>query len=205
MESTTTLPHGPAVPRRQARTAYTLLGLGLLIGLALLANRLTAWSPKALEYPIWAVALGLGANALLSLLRVRGRIQPALRTELFLKVGLVLLGAGVNLSQVMSVGVKGLAQAVIMIVAVFFFTWWLGGVFKLDPKLRAMLSAAVSICGVSAAIAAAGAVLAKKEHLAYVTALVILVALPLMLLMPWAAQGISSISGSATRITRAVT
>ncbi|MGO3485107.1 MAG: putative sulfate exporter family transporter, partial [Cellulosimicrobium funkei] len=36
----------------------------------------------------------------------------------------------------------------------------------IDDHLRALLSSAVSICGVSAAIAAAGAVKAKKEHLA---------------------------------------
>jgi uncharacterized membrane protein YadS len=59
--------------------------------------------------------------------------------------------------------------------------------FKLDNKLRAVMSAAVSICGVSAAIAATGAVVAKREQLAYVTALVIVVALPLMVLGPWVA------------------
>ena len=50
------------------------------------------------------------------------------------------------------------------------------------------MAASVSICGVSAAIAASGAVLAKKEQLAYVTTLVILFALPLMIFMPWAAK-----------------
>ena len=46
---------------------------------------------------------------------------------------------------------------------------------------------AISICCVSAAIAAAGSVLANKEQLAYITALVIVTALPLMVLMPYLA------------------
>ena len=159
----------------------------LLIVLALLANRLAAWSPKALEYPLWAAILGLLANFVMSLLQVKERLGYAFRTELFLKIGLVLLGVGINLTQVLSVGAKGVIQALIMVTSVFFFTWWLGGVFGMDRKLRAVMSTAVSICGVSAAIAAAGSVLAKKEHLAYITALVIVTALPLMVIMPYIA------------------
>ena len=58
-------------------------------------------------------------------------------------------------------------QALLLISIVFGFTWWLGGRLGLDDKLRALLASAVSICGVSAAIAAAGAVQAKREQLAY--------------------------------------
>jgi len=71
---------------------------------------------------------------------------------------------------------------------VFGFTWWLGGVLKLEDKLRALLASAVSICGVSAAIAAAGAVQAKKEQLAYAASLVIAFALPSIFLLPWLAD-----------------
>jgi uncharacterized membrane protein YadS len=49
------------------------------------------------------------------------------------------------------------------------------------------MASAVAICGVSAAVAAAGSVLARKEQVTYVTALVIVTALPLMVLAPWAA------------------
>ncbi|MFD0593287.1 YeiH family protein [Catellatospora coxensis] len=67
-------------------------------------------------------------------------------------------------------------------------TWYLGGLLGLDEKLRALLSAAVSICGVSAAIAAAGAVRAKREQLAYAASLVIIFALPSIFLLPWLAD-----------------
>ena len=53
------------------------------------------------------------------------------------------------------------------------------------------MSTAVSICGVSAAIASAGAVLAKKEEITYVTALVIVTALPLMVIAPMLAQAMN--------------
>lgn len=58
----------------------------------------------------------------------------------------------------------------------------------IDDHLRALLSSAVSICGVSAAIAAAGAVKAKKEHLAYTATLVIAFELPSIFILPWLAD-----------------
>lgn len=45
----------------------------------------------------------------------------------------------------------------------------------------------MSICGVSAAVAAAGAVQAKKEQLAYTASLVIVFAVPIIFFLPWAA------------------
>ncbi len=171
-----------------------VLSFGLVILLALLANRMTGLSRgwtggrELLEYPIWAVSLGLAGNLAISLAGVRGKLSAAFRTEFFLKTGLVLMGATINLSDILRIGARGLVQAVVVVTAVFFFTWYLSGWFGLDAKLRALMSASVSICGVSAAIAAAGAVLAKKEHLAYVAALVIIFALPLMLIQPYLAQ-----------------
>lgn len=179
-------------PQRLPSGAALIISLVVLLVLAIIVNRLNSLGlgSKALEYPIWAVLVGLLANAGLSATGVKPQINGAWRTEFFLKIGLVLLGASVNITAVMSVGLRGVGQAVIMVASVFFFTWWLAGVFKLDDKLRAVMSSAVAICGVSAAIAAAGAVVAKREQIAYVTTLVILTALPLMVLMPWFATTI---------------
>jgi uncharacterized membrane protein YadS len=79
-------------------------------------------------------------------------------------------------------------QAVLLISTIFLFAWWLGDLFGLDPRLRALLAAAVSICGVSAAIAAAGAVHAKKEQLAYTASLVVVFAIPMIFIQPWLAS-----------------
>jgi uncharacterized integral membrane protein (TIGR00698 family) len=112
---------------------------------------------------------------------------PAFRTEFFIKTGLVLLGASINLSVLVSAAGPAILQSLLLISGVFLFTFWLAGVAGLDSKLRALLAAAVSICGVSAAIAAAGAVQAKKEQLAYAASLVILFAIPSIFIQPWLA------------------
>ncbi|MFQ5577181.1 MAG: YeiH family protein [Anaerolineae bacterium] len=186
------------VPEKQVSTTGLIIGLALIALLAIVVSELdggiSSWfkargvSKNPLEYPLTAALLGLLVNALLRLTKTHAFIRPAIKTELFLKVGLVILGARVSLGEVMSKGMGGLLQAVIMVTAVFFFTWWLATRLKIPDTLKAVMATAVSICGVSAAIAAAGAVLAKKEEITYTTALVIITALPLMAIMPWLAN-----------------
>lgn len=180
-------------PDAVSGTIAAALSFLLVIALAFLANRLTGasrlWLGRdLLEYPLWAVGLGLLGNLAIAAAGVRERLSAAFRTEFFLKTGLVLMGATINFGDILKFGSKGLIQAVLVVTAVFFLTWYLSGWFGLDAKLRALMAASVSICGVSAAIAAAGAVVAKKEHLTYVATLVIAFALPLMLLQPYAAK-----------------
>lgn len=175
-----------------------ILGLLIVIGLSVVAWWITnqvnglklplGIPGKALEYPLWAVLVGLVGNAVLKRAGAHSFIRPGLRTELFLKTGLVLLGAGISFATIANAAQGAILQGAIMITAVFFFCWWLAGKFGLDDKLRAVMSTAIAVCGVSAAIAAAGSVLAKKEHVTYVTTLVIVTALPLMVVMPLLAE-----------------
>ncbi|MCB0103460.1 MAG: putative sulfate exporter family transporter [Anaerolineales bacterium] len=139
---------------------------------------------KVLEYPLWGALIGMAGNALLKLTGRHEIIQNGIRTELFLKIGLILLGAGISFKTVLTAAGGAALQGMVMITSVFFFGWWLSGKFKLDDKLRAVMSTALAVCGVSAAIAAAGSVLAKKEQVTYVTTLVIITALPLMVIAP---------------------
>jgi uncharacterized membrane protein YadS len=172
-----------------------IVGLAIVVALAILARwlKIQVYGVKdigfgipgsTLEYPLWAALLGLIANAVLKGVKLYDFTKPGFRTELFLKIGLVLLGAGISFKVIITAAAGAILQGVIMVSAVYFFSWWLGGKFGLPDTLRAVMSTAVSICGVSAAIAAAGSVLAKKEEITYITALVIVTALPLMVLAP---------------------
>ena len=179
-----------------------ILGLALVVVLAFVARwlKLQVYGieniglgipGKALEYPLWAAILGLLANWVLKAVKLYDFFKPGFRTELFLKIGLVLLGAGISFKVILTAAAGAIIQALIMVTAVYFFSWWLGGKFGLPDTLRAVMSTAVSICGVSAAIAAAGSVLAKKEEITYITALVIVTALPLMVIAPLIARGLN--------------
>nr|BFF26559.1 putative sulfate exporter family transporter [Glycomyces mayteni] len=142
----------------------------------------------AVEYPVYAIVLGLLGGLAITLTGLRDKVADGFRTEFFIKTGLVLLGASINLSVIARAAGPAIAQALIVVPTVFLFTWWLAGRLGLDEKLRALLSSAVSICGVSAAITAAGAVRARREQLAYTASLVILFALPSIFLLPWLAD-----------------
>ena len=135
------------------------------------------------------------ATSSLTRLGLRDRLAGGFRTEFFIKTGLVLLGASINFAVILTAAGPAILQALVLISVVFGFTWWLGGRLGLDDRLRALLSSAVSICGISAAIAAAGAVQAKREQLAYTASLVVVFALPSIFLLPAAPTG----SGSPSR------
>ncbi len=193
MTTTTT-----SAPEKSDKTTGLIVGLVLIIIFAFIIAELDAgisgWfkaqgiGKNPFEYPLVAAIIGLIMNGVLRAINKHDFILPAVKTEFFLKVGLVLMGSKVAFGQIMAKGFGGLIQAVIMVASVFFFTWWLADRMKISETLKAVMATAVSICGVSAAIAAAGSVLAKKEEITYITALVIFTALPLMVLMPWLAN-----------------
>ena len=85
-------------------------------------------------------------------------------------------------------GALGITQAVLVVFVVWYSCFWLARKLKVDDEFAAMLSTAVSICGVSAAIAACGAIKGDKKKLSYVTSLVLIVAVPMMIAMPWIAK-----------------
>lgn len=182
------------------RLLQFVLGTLFILALAVLVAELDKWisdtfkenniTRNPFEYPLTAVLVGLAANGILRATNLYTTIRPAIRTEFYLKVGLVLLGAKVSFGDLLEKGAGGMIQAFIMVASVFYFTWWLGGKLKLNDSLRAVMASAVSICGVSAAIAAAGAVQAKKEEVSFISGLVILVAIPMMVIMPFFAEGL---------------
>lgn len=177
---------------------WVIAGLLVVVALGaltrLLEKNMPRWLPwdwvQSVEYPVYAIALGLAGSAVIGLLGIRERLAPAFRTEFFIKTGLVLLGASVHLHVIARAGARGAVQALLLVTAVFFFTWWLGGRLRVGERLRALLASSVAVCGVSAAIAAAGAVRASKEQIAYTATLVILFALPSIFLLPWMAEAL---------------
>ena len=194
-QTTETKPDAPS-----SSIGYAVTGVLVVIALGAAARFLETQVPqwaagmpfakiaKSIEFPIYAIALGLIGNVVLSKLALRDALSRGFRTEFFIKTGLVLLGASINLKVLVTAAGPAIIQALLLISIVFGFTWWLGGRLGLEDKLRALLASAVSICGVSAAIAAAGAVQAKREQLAYAASLVIAFALPSIFLLPWLAD-----------------
>ncbi|TKB06181.1 YeiH family protein [Desulforhopalus sp. IMCC35007] len=111
---------------------------------------------------------------------------PACKVEFFIKTGLVLLGAEVLFSKIMSIGIPGIFVAWVVTPVVLITTYILGQkVIKMPSKtLNIVISADMSVCGTSAAIATAAACRAKKEELTLSIGLSLVFTAIMMIAMP---------------------
>lgn len=141
-----------------------------------------------LEVVLFSLFTGLIIS---NFLQVPDFIKPYIQTEFYIKTGLVLLGCGIIFGDVMKAGSLGLLQSVAVVFVVWQVSFWLCKRFNLDDEMRTMLSSAVAICGVSAAIATAGAIKGDSKKLSYVISLVLITAIPMMIFMPYAAKAMS--------------
>jgi uncharacterized integral membrane protein (TIGR00698 family) len=138
-----------------------------------------------LEAVIFSLCIGLLVS---NVFKLPEWFRAALTTELYVKIGLVLLGTGIIFSDILKAGFYGLLQALVVVIAVWYFAFWICKKLKVDKEMSMMISSAVSICGVSAAIATAGAIQGDKKKLSYVISMVLITAIPMMILMPLIAQ-----------------
>lgn len=138
-----------------------------------------------LEAVIFSLSIGLLIG---NLFRLPDWFRAALSTELYVKIGLVLLGTSVIFSDILKAGSLGLIQALLVVLSVWYFAFWISKKLGVDDELRMMISSAVSICGVSAAIATSGAIKGDSKKLSYVISMVLITAIPMMIFMPYIAN-----------------
>ena len=145
-----------------------------------------------LEFAFWALILGLVVS---NTVKTPAWLRPAVRTEFYIKTGLVILGASVLFSNIQKFGLYGLGIAWGVTPVVILFMWWYGTrVLKIENKpLVVTIAAATSVCGTSAAIAAAAAAKAKKTDLAFAVGTSLVFTVIMMVGMPvfikWTGMG----------------
>src|ERR1700730_11080000 len=114
-----------------------------------------------IEYVLWAILIGLAISNLLTIPKL---FLPGIATyEFWLKIGIVLLGSRFILADVLKLGGISLGLVVVEITLSLALMTLLGRLFKLKPKLTTLLAIGSSVCGVSAIIAAKGAIDADDE------------------------------------------
>ncbi len=175
-------------------TGFSLIYVLAIIALIIAGNKSVNY--YGIEYVVFALVLGLLIGNLTVL---PAWIKEAARSEFFIKTGLVILGSSILFTDIVKAGLPGILQALIVVAVVWFFALWLSRRLKVDDEFGVILASAVSICGVSAAIVASGAINGDKKKLSYITTLVLLVAIPMLVLQPWVIKqlGISEIVGGA--------
>lgn len=115
-------------------------------------------------FPLWAIIFGMLVS---NTVGTPKWVMPAVQTEYFIKTGLVLLGAEILFAKILAIGKPGIFLAWFCTPVTLILTYWFGQkIVKMPSKtLNITISADMSVCGVSAAIATAAACRAKKEEL----------------------------------------
>lgn len=135
------------------------------------------------NYVIWALLLGM------LITNVFGKfpwLVPSLRAELFIKTGLVLMGAEILFNRILTLGVYGLGVAWLVTPFVIYVMYQIGTrLLKIESKsLVATIAAAASVCGVSAAIATGAATKARKEEISFAISVSLIFTIVMMLGLP---------------------
>ncbi len=137
-----------------------------------------------LEPPLVALIIGL----LIANLNLLPRwLDAGFRVEFYIKLGVVLLGATLPFSLILWAGPVALLQASIVSLVTFGVIFAVARRLGLDPRFAAVLGVGGAVCGVSAAIAIAAAVSARRQDVAITISIVVLWAIAMIFVLPYAA------------------
>jgi uncharacterized integral membrane protein (TIGR00698 family) len=149
----------------------------------------------SLEAPLVALVVGLVVG---NGFRLPGWLESSLRTEYYIKTGIVLLGATLPLTAIVTAGPIAFLQATIVSLCTWLVIFFVATrLFGIDKRFGAVLGAGGAVCGVSASIAVGGAVDADKEHVAISISIVSLWALVMIFFLPLASKALGLHPGVA--------
>jgi uncharacterized membrane protein YadS len=153
-----------------------VLSLGVLI---------VGASDSAQKYSVEPAVIALLMGALIGNLVPRSaRLNEAFRVEFYIKTGIVLLGATLPITLIVWAGPIAIVQASIVSVVTFLATYATARFLELDRKLAALLAVGGAVCGISAVIAIAGAIRARREHISIAVASVVLWSIVMIVVLP---------------------
>jgi len=159
---------------------FVIVAIASLAYLFAAQTTMKAWGAG---YAIWALGLGLLIS---NTVGTPAWLLKGARSEMFVKTGLVLLGAEILFSKILQLGLPGLMVAWVVTPTVIIFMWFFGTRWlKMASKpLTIIIAAATSVCGVSAAIAVSAACRAKKAELTLAVGMTMIFTVLMMIGMP---------------------
>ncbi|MEZ0050702.1 putative integral membrane protein (TIGR00698 family) [Mycobacterium sp. MAA66] len=140
------------------------------------------WRVPDIEYVLWAIVIGLVITNTVGLHRV---FRPGVATyEFWLKIGIVLLGSRFVLGDVLKLGGVSLVQILVDMTVAGAIIIGAARLFGLSGKLGSLLAIGTSICGVSAIIAAKGAIRARNSDVSYAIASILALGAVALFVLP---------------------
>ncbi len=119
-------------------------------------------------------------------------LKPGFRfaVKKVLRLGIILLGIRLSVSDVFQLGALGVPIVVLCIASALYVTTRLNNWLDLPERVGALIAVGTSICGVSAIVATAPAIDAGDEEVAYAVAVITVFGVVAMLVYPYAAHAI---------------
>jgi uncharacterized integral membrane protein (TIGR00698 family) len=156
------------VQARVATQAWSRRALGLLLCVAIAAfAELGGSFAPLIGAPLFAIAIGvLIANAAPALVQQKP-LRISETSKLCLKGGIILLGASLDLGEIVHTGLGSLPLLFVTMASGLFCALWLGKSLDIDWRMRCLIGIGTTICGASAIAALAPVIRAKAEDIAY--------------------------------------
>jgi hypothetical protein len=148
-------------------------GQGLLLCAAIAAAALACGRFVPLVgAPLFAIAIGVAiANAFPALPKQKG-LRISDNSKLLLKAGIVLLGASLDLGDILRTGLGSLPLLGVTMAAGLACALVLGKAMGIDWRMRCLIGIGTTVCGASAIAALSPVVRAKAEEIAYAVTVV---------------------------------
>ncbi|MDR3385687.1 MAG: putative sulfate exporter family transporter [Rudaea sp.] len=191
------VPFGIAIKTLGFRLRQFVPAFAIVFIVSALIYTLGAWDQASrhnLEPPLVALALGLLVS---NLSRPPAWFDSGLRVEFYVKTGIVLLGAQLPFTLIVWAGPVAITQAAIVSLVTFGVIYFVAVRLGLDRRLAAVLGTGGAVCGVSGAIAVAGAVGAKKEDAPIAITLVVFWAIVMIFALPLISRSLGLATGVA--------
>ncbi|WP_127583919.1 YeiH family protein [Paenibacillus koleovorans] len=163
---------------------FRTFGPGLLF--VLVPSAVAAWLGSLLPIiggPIFGIVLGMIIN------HTYGKPASALKGILFsskkvLQWAIIVLGAGLSLSQVWKTGLESLSVMLISLAAAFLAAYGFGRLMRVPFNLQTLIGVGTAICGGSAIAAVSPIIEAKEREIAYSISTIFLFNIVAVLLFP---------------------
>ncbi len=105
---------------------------------------------------------------------VWARAGAAFAARRALRLGIVLLGFQITITDILGIGVTGILILIVVVTATFLVTAWLGQLLGLDRSLSWLIAMGTAICGVAAIAATSATIRSNSKDTAYAVACITL-------------------------------
>lgn len=169
-------------PNNAATSRTRLPGLILTVALATVAHLAGTRFP-IIGGPVFGILLGMLIQAL-GFVNATHKPGITFSSKQLLQLSIILLGAGLSLTQIITTGANSLAVMLSTMVTCLLAAWGLGRVLKVSGNLTTLIGVGTAICGASAIAAVTPVVEAEEQDVAYAISTIFLFNMLAVLIFP---------------------